>query len=66
MNNDDVIKMLDDINNYLCREEYHKAFDYIDRKKAELKEKKDPVSKYMDDLVDNLKQFFMMIYGILW
>ena len=55
MNNDDVIKMLDDINNYLCREEYHKAFDYIDRKKAELKEKKDPVSKYMDDLVDNLK-----------
>lgn len=55
MENKEIIGMLDAIINYLNREEYEKARDYIHTKKAEITKKIDPVSEYMDKLVENLK-----------
>lgn len=55
MENKEIIEMLDAIMNYLNREEYEKARDYIYTKKAEVTKKIDPASEYMDDLIDKLK-----------
>lgn len=55
MENKDIVEMLDAIINYLNREEYQKALNYIDRKKTEINDKIDPSSEYMDGLIKNLR-----------
>lgn len=55
MNNDDIVKMLDEINNYLEKEEYQKALCYIKKKKSEINVNLDPSSKYIDSLIKELK-----------
>ena len=55
MKNEDILKMLEDISNYLVRENYQQALDYIEKKKTEIKDGKDPASEYIDNLVEKLK-----------
>lgn len=55
MENKDIVEMLDAIINYLNREEYQKALNYINGKKRELTDKIDPSSEYMDNLIKDLK-----------
>lgn len=55
MKNKDIVEMLDAIINYLNREEYQKALNYINGKKAEITDKIDPSSEYMDKLIEDLK-----------
>ena len=55
MKNEEIIKILDKINNYLCCKKYDEASKYIKRKKAELKNEKKSASDYMDELIKNLK-----------
>lgn len=55
MENKDILQMLDAIINYINKEEYKNAINYINRKKAELKTKLDASSDYIDELVKNLK-----------
>lgn len=49
MKNADVLNILNEISNFLDREEY------IEKKKNEIKLQKDPSSEYMDKLIDDLK-----------
>lgn len=55
MENADVVKMLEDISNYLLREDYQQLFAYVEKRKKEINAKTDPSSEYIDDLVQNLK-----------
>ena len=55
MKNEDVLEILNDISSYLYKEKYHEILKYIEKKKTEIKDKRDPVSEYIDDLVDSLK-----------
>lgn len=55
MENKDIVEMLNAITNYINREEYQKALEYIKGKKAEIKNKIDPSSEYIDDLIEKLK-----------
>ncbi len=55
MENKDIVEMLDAITNYINREEYKQALNYIKGKKAEVSKKIDPSSDYIDDLIKNLK-----------
>ena len=55
MENKDIVEMLDAIANYLNREEYQNALEYIEGKKSEISDKIDPTSEYIDDLVAKLK-----------
>ena len=55
MKNADVLNILNEISNFLDREEYYKATEYIEKKKNEIKLEKDPSSEYMDKLIKDLK-----------
>lgn len=55
MENKDIVEMLDAITNYINKEEYQKALNYIKGKKAEVSSKIDPSSEYIDGLIKNLK-----------
>lgn len=55
MENKDIVEILDAITNYINREEYKQALNYIKGKKAEVSKKIDPSSDYMDELIKNLK-----------
>lgn len=55
MENKDILEMLDAITNYINKEEYKKALNYINEKKAEVSKKIDASSEYIDELVKNLK-----------
>ena len=55
MDNKQILEMLDTITNYLNKEEYEKILDYISKKRAEINEKSDASSEYIDKLVSELK-----------
>lgn len=55
MKNENIIDMLNNIEEYINREEYEQAINYIQRKKAEIKIDNDPSSRYIDELTKDLK-----------
>lgn len=55
MENKDMVEMLDAITNYINKEEYQKALNYIKGKKTEVSSKIDPSSEYIDELIKDLK-----------
>lgn len=55
MKNIDALEMLNNIQNFLNKEEYQKADDYIQKKKLEIQSEKDLASEYIDKLVKNMK-----------
>jgi hypothetical protein len=55
MKNADVLSILNELGNFLDREEYYEATEYIEKKKKEIKLEKDPTSDYMDKLIKDLK-----------
>lgn len=55
MNSEELIGWLNVISSLLNREEYEQAIDYIEKKKKEIMEKEDPVDKYINGLVNELK-----------
>lgn len=55
MKNADVINILNEISNYLDKEEYIEVSDYIRNKKMKIKNEIDPSSEYMDKLIKDLK-----------
>jgi hypothetical protein len=55
MKNADVLNILNEISNFLDREEYYEATEYIEKKKNEIKLEKDPSCEYMDKLIKDLK-----------
>jgi hypothetical protein len=55
MKNENIIDMLNNIEEYINREEYEQAINYIQRKKAEIKTDNDPSSRYIDELIKDLK-----------
>lgn len=55
MKNADILEMLNEISNYLDREEYQKASDYIVQKKMEINTEDDPSSEYIEKLMKNLQ-----------
>ncbi|MCI9038666.1 MAG: hypothetical protein HFJ29_02110 [Clostridia bacterium] len=54
MKNADVLNILNEISNYLDKEEYMEAAEYIRTKKAEINSIVDPTSEYMDKLIKDL------------
>ena len=54
MKNAYVLNMLNEISNYLDKEEYIEASEYIRSKKREINNTIDPASEYMDKLVKDL------------
>lgn len=48
MKNADILEMLNEISNYLDREEYQKASNYIVQKKMEINTEDDPSSEYIE------------------
>lgn len=55
MKNADVLNMLNEISNYLDKEEYIEASEYIRSKKREINNTIDPASEYMDKIIKDLK-----------
>lgn len=53
--NADVLNILNEINNFLEREEYFEASEYIKTKRREIDKEVDPVSDYMDKLIQDIK-----------
>lgn len=54
MKNADVLSILNEIGNYLDKEEYIEATKYIRSKEREIKNEVDPVSEYIDKLIKDL------------
>lgn len=54
MKNAYVLNMLNEISNYLDKEEYMEASEYIRSKKREINNTIDPASEYMDKLIKDL------------
>ena len=54
------VEELENIQNLIDNAEYKKASEKINQMKKEMTSKKD-VNEYMDDLVGNLKQYFVVI-----
>ncbi|MBQ8043635.1 MAG: hypothetical protein IJ272_05745 [Clostridia bacterium] len=55
MKNKSFIDVLDKINDYISLKQYDKASDYISRVKLQIATEEDSSSKYIDDLVKNMK-----------
>jgi hypothetical protein len=55
MENENIIDMLNNIEEYINKEEYEQAINYIQRKKAEIKIDNDSASRYIDELTKDLK-----------
>ena len=55
MKNADVLNILNEINNFLEREEYFEASEYIKTKIREIDKEVDPVIDYMDKLIQDIK-----------
>lgn len=55
MRNTDIIDMLGNIEVLLSKEEYQQAIDYIQRMKKEIKPDTDLSSKYIDELMKDMK-----------
>ncbi len=55
MKNTKVIEVLENIENFVEREEYCELLDYIDKIKEDVKIDQDPASKYIDELIEDLK-----------
>lgn len=55
MKNADILEMLNEISNYLDREEYQKASNYIVQKKMKINTEDDPSSEYIEKLMKNLQ-----------
>ncbi len=55
MKNTKVIEILENIENLVEREEYCELLDYIDKIKEDVKIDQDPASKYIDELIEDLK-----------
>lgn len=49
-----VIEILENIENFVEREEYCELLDYIDKVKEDVKIDQDPASKYIDNLISEL------------
>lgn len=55
MQNRDFINVLNSIKNFIEEEEYEKALENIELNKAKLLLDEDPASKYIDNLVNDMK-----------
>lgn len=55
MSNKEIIEELDLISNLIKEEKYDDVSQHIEKIKKSLEEKDEPVAKYIDGLVDNLK-----------
>lgn len=55
MKNIKVLEILDNVENYIENEDYFDLLDYVQRIKKDINIDDDPASKYIDDLVGELK-----------